>query len=128
MGQDFYVPLYPFAGIFPNQPHHIIHLTVSVVGIKSVIIPLAVGEFDVDGWIAAADQFQVQDQPAGAAVAVNKGVDTLELQVKTGDALNGVHRFLRTSLSKSRSVSFGSIRQGCTDWVNAPAIVTGIRR
>ena len=68
--------------IFRNHPDHNPGVLVEVVAVEGFIISFPVGEFDIDRRITALHQEQVQNQSAGAAVAVHKRMDALKFQME----------------------------------------------
>jgi hypothetical protein len=55
---------------------------VLVKAVKASVIPLPVRKFNVDRRITMLRQHEVDEQPPGASVAVDKGMNALKLQMK----------------------------------------------
>lgn len=71
-----------------------------MVGGEGVVVAAAVGEFDVDGWVAVLHQQEVEEEAARAAVAVGEGMDGLEKDVEQGRTLDGMAAALAQSDQK----------------------------
>ena len=55
-----------------------------VVRIKGIVVGQTVRELDVDGRKPGLHQFQIDQQSPGAAIAVDEGMDALELDMEPG--------------------------------------------
>ena len=56
-----------------------------MIFVKGIVISDPVRELDVDGRIAGFHQLQIDKQSAGSAVAVDKGMNTLKLNMEAGE-------------------------------------------
>ncbi len=67
----------PFLYILSCHVHHRRRIVVTVIAVKAGVVFFSVRKFHVNGRITRLHQHQVQNQPPGAAVAVDEWVDAL---------------------------------------------------
>lgn len=61
-----------------------------MVGIESVVVGQPIRKFDVNRRITSFRQFQVDQQPSGAAIVVDEGSDALKFNMEPGQFCYGV--------------------------------------
>lgn len=69
---------------------HGTRFSIAIIRVECVIVALAILELHIDGTVSALNQPEVQQQPSGATVAVDEGMDALETEVKRGDSLDRI--------------------------------------
>lgn len=69
---------------------HGAHSSIAIVRVECAVVALAILELHIDGGVSALNQLEVQQQPSGATVAVDEGMDALEIEVKRGDSLDRI--------------------------------------
>ena len=61
---------------------------------KSLVVSLFVGEFEIDGFVPLLHEFKVHDQAAYPAVAVNERMEPFEVDMKPWDGFYRMGAFL----------------------------------